>query len=133
MKKLILAFLHFLLIAQLPMNATKFIQSEWMKSFQYGLKWTELMMNGYPGTAEASGEPVPEGTVTTTVMMASAIAGPAEIDFHLPAICDEELSQQVVRFKVSREKWEIEKAARIQVELQRFRLSEIKTVRVVHM
>jgi hypothetical protein len=81
MKKVITAILPFILVAQIPFHASSYIPSDWMKSVQYGLKWTELMMNGYPGSAEAE-EKVPEGIVTTTVVIAGAIPEMERLQFN---------------------------------------------------
>ena len=70
MKRVITVILPLILAAQLPFGTMKFVASEWMNSFEYGLKWTELMMNGYPSGSETD-EEVPNGEVTMTVTLAS--------------------------------------------------------------
>jgi hypothetical protein len=70
MKRVITAILPLILAAQLPFGTMKYLASEWMNSLEYGLKWTELMMSGYPGAPEVD-ESVPAGEVTMTVTLAS--------------------------------------------------------------
>ena len=125
MKKIFTAFLPFILVAQLPMNAAKFVPAEWMKRVQYGLKWTELMLDGYPGASEAS-ETIPEGHVTTTVTMASAIPDPAEIEATADKyLCDVEYKEELAI--------QAREAIQAHMQAQRMRLQEIRVIRIVHM
>jgi hypothetical protein len=92
MKKVITAILPFILVAQIPFHPSSYIPTEWMKSVQVGLKWTELMMNGYPGAVEA----VPEGIVTTTVVIAGAVPEIEQLQFDFEdEFCDVQIDQAV--------------------------------------
>lgn len=126
MKKLLTAFLPFILVAQLPISTARFIPSEWIKSFHYGLKWTELMMNGYPGAEETPQESIPEGEVTTTVVMAGAIPDVEMVHISL----DKELLDSEFCEKIAIQASE---AVRIRMEVQKIRSTELKRLRVVHM
>lgn len=123
MKKILTAFLPFILLAQLPIQASKFVPAEWMKSFQYGVKWTELMVNGYPGTSDQSLDTIPEGKVTTTVVMASAVAEPEALA--IPVECSIEIQQRIAEEAIE--------SARMQMKLHEIRLREIRTVRLIQM
>jgi hypothetical protein len=95
MKKVITAILPFILVAQIPFHPTSYIPSEWLKSVQIGLKWTELMMNGYPGSEEAE-EAVPEGIVTTTVVIAGAVPEFEQLQFDFEdELCEIQIDQAV--------------------------------------
>jgi len=72
MKRLIAAVLPILLAAQIPFGAVKLVPSDWKKNFDYGVKWTELLLDSYSTVmnGEQDVERIPSGTVTTTVAMA---------------------------------------------------------------
>ena len=95
MKKLMIAILPFILLAQIPFHSFSYTPSEWIKSLQVGLKWTELMMNGYPGAAESEG-PVPEGIVTTTVVIAGALPEMEHLQFNFEdEFCETQVDQMI--------------------------------------
>jgi hypothetical protein len=129
MKRVITVILPLILAAQLPFGTLKYMTSEWMNSFEYGLKWTELMMNGYPGASETkeSQESVPVGEVTMTVTVASMIP---EIE-PLPII---EIEKEICRVEMEKEFQkrvkEVLKRHRI---LKDRRLIKIGTVNLIHL
>jgi hypothetical protein len=73
MKRLILAVLPILLAVQIPLNVTKIVPADWRKNFDFGVKWTGLLLNSYFSDSddELESEDVPEGVVTTTVVLVS--------------------------------------------------------------
>lgn len=102
MKKVVIAIFPLILLAQIRFNASSYIPTEWIKSVQYGLKWTELMVNGYPGAAvEAQvNEPIPEGVVTTTVVMTAALADIEEVQLRYEQdFCEAEVQQLIQHAK----------------------------------
>ncbi len=123
MKRFVTAILPLILIGQIPFHATNYVPSDWMKRFQYGLKWTELMMNGYPGAANAT-ESVPEGVVTTTVTMASAIP---EFE-HIQKPIEEEFCNDDMNEKIETAG---EEAFEIQIEWKEERVLEIRKAQVL--
>ena len=87
MKKVMIAILPLLLAMQMPFQTLNFVPSELLKNVKYGMKWTELMLNGYPG-GEDTMEKVPEGTVTTTVLIAGAIPQQEDLEIAIdPELC----------------------------------------------
>jgi len=79
MKRLILAILPILFAAQIPLQAQHFVPSDWKRTFDFGVKWTSLLVNSFSAGAndESKDDLVPEGIVTTTVAM-TVIPEPAE-------------------------------------------------------
>src|SRR5687767_5800249 len=127
MKKIFTAIFSFILVAQLPMNAPKFVSTEWMKSIQYGLKWSELMIVGYPGSRDTNEESIPQGHVTTTVTMASAIPDAVDIQ----ATADPYLCEIEYQKNLSDQARQVIKA---HTQLQtKIRLQRIRMVRAIHM
>lgn len=126
MKRVITAILPLILAAQLPFGTLKYVTSEWMKSFEYGLKWTELMMSGYPGSSETV-DKVPNGEVTMTVTLASF--GP-EMD-ELPII---EIEKEFCRVQLEKEfqKRTIQVLKRHR-DLKEHRLIKIGTVNLIQL
>ena len=95
MKKVITAILPFILVAQMSFHPSSYIPSDWLKGLQIGMKWTELMMNGYPGAADAD-EMVPEGVVTTTVVIAGAIPEFDEVQLYFgDEFCETQVDQVI--------------------------------------
>jgi hypothetical protein len=125
MKRAIIALLPLILAAQLPISAVKYVPAEWMKSFEYGLKWTELMMNGYPGASETA-DKVPEGEVTMTVTLASAIPEFHEIDIEMEKDFCRVHPEEEIQMKTM----EVIKRHR---ELRRQRLIKIGTVNLIQL
>ena len=82
MKRIILAILPIILAAQIPLNTTTLVPSEWKKTLDFGVKWTSLLVNSFSAVADdnAEDESIPEGVVTTTVAMAAI---PDTVDFEL--------------------------------------------------
>jgi hypothetical protein len=94
MKRLITLLLPLILAADLPFTAFHHIPADWTKSFQYGLKWTKLMLNGYPSDVNA--EQVPQGFVTTTVVIAQPVADFEDVEIEISKeLCDAELQLRV--------------------------------------
>lgn len=129
MKKVITAILPLILAAQLPFGTMKHMTSEWMNSFAYGLKWTELMMSGYPGASETreSQESVPRGEVTMTVTLASAIP---EIE-ELPII---QIEKEFCRIEMEQEfQKTMKEVLKRHRDLKEHRLIKIGTVNLVQL
>ena len=123
MKKVIIAILPLLLAMQMPFQSFNFVPSELLKNVKYGMKWTELMLNGYPG-AEESMEKVPEGTVTTTVLIAGAIPRQEDLQIRIdPELCE----------TITREELEITRreALRVLVEIEVEKLAVIPPFQVL--
>jgi hypothetical protein len=126
MKRVITVILPLILAAQLPFGTMKYLASEWMNSFEYGLKWTELMMSGYPGAPEVE-ERVPAGEVTMTVTLASAIP---EIEI-LPTIeIEKEICRVQMEEQFQKKTIEILKQHR---NLKTHRLIKIGTVNLIQL
>ncbi|MCI0412449.1 hypothetical protein L0222_06555 [bacterium] len=129
MKKVISVILPLILAAQLPFGTMKYLTSEWMNSIEYGLKWTELMVSGYPGASETqeSEEIIPHGEVTMTVTLASAIP---EIE-ELPMI---EIEKEICQVHMQQElqKKHI-KILRRNLDLKNHRLIRVGTVNLVQL
>ena len=126
MKRVTTAIFTLILAAQLPFGALKYVTSEWMNSFEYGLKWTELMMSGFPGASETE-EQIPNGEVTMTV----TLAGFSPEIQHLPVIeikkefCQVHLEQEFQKKTI--------KILRRNQKLKDHRLIKIGTVNLIQL
>ena len=126
MKRLILAVLPILLAAQIPLSVTKIVPSEWKKNFNFGVKWTHLLLDSYSSglNDEIDSESIPEGVVTTTVILASM----PEFEEQTEVAFDDAICQAQLEFaKRSRE------AIKIQKEMNRkYRVIQInaKTIQL---
>jgi hypothetical protein len=121
MKRLILAVLPILLAAQIPLNVTKIVPSDWKRNFDFGVKWTGLLLDSYFSdfNNESESETVPDGIVTTTVVLASM----SEFEDHVQIVVD----QEVCRAQVEIAK-ETEKAMKVQREFnKKYRIIQIKS------
>jgi len=106
MKRLILALLPVLMAAQIPFSVTELVPSDWKKNFDFGVKWTELLVESYSTLTnnEQDKDSVPSGIVTTTVAMAMI---PEPEDFQIviePEICRAQIeiarrTREVVRIQ----------------------------------
>ena len=121
MKRLILAVLPILLAAQIPLNVTKIVPSDWKRNFDFGMKWTALLLESYFSDSDngSASETVPDGIVTTTVVLASM----PEFEEQFQMVVD----QEVCRTQVEITK-ETEKAMKIQREFnKKYRIIQIKS------
>ena len=121
MKRLILAVIPILLAAQIPMNVTRIVPSDWKRSFDFGVKWTGLLLDSYFSDSDnaSDSEIVPDGIVTTTVVLASM----PEFDEDVQIVIDQEVCQ--AQAEIAKES---EKIVRIQREFnKKYRIIQIKS------
>ena len=123
MNRVIIAILPIILIVQLGFHASSLVPSEWIKSLNYGLKWTELMMNGYPGAEEVT-EAVPEGVVTTTVVLVTAVPELEQYPIAIEVeICNEQIKEEIERAR--------EEAHTVLVKLKTERMLQVKKALII--
>ena len=125
MKRLIVAVLPILLAAQIPLSVTKYVPSDLKKNFDFGVKWTELLLESYSSDSnrESESDSIPEGFVTTTVVLASMHIPDIQIEDHLQIVVGQEMCQLQAQVAKS-----AEKAIKIQQEFnKKYRMTQIKT------
>jgi hypothetical protein len=119
MKRLILAVLPILLAAQIPLNVTKIVPSDWKRSFDFGVKWTGLLLDSYFSDSDNESETVPDGIVTTTVVLDSI----PEFDEHVQIVIDKEMCQTQLEIAM-----ESEKIVKVQREFnKKYRVIQFKS------
>jgi len=121
MKRLILAVIPIFLAAQIPLSVTKIVPADWKRNFDFGVKWTGLLLDSYfnDSNDKSEAETIPDGIVTTTVVLAS-----------MPEFEDQ--TQIVVDSEVCRAQIEIAKQTERIVKIQRdfnkkYRIIQIKS------
>ena len=119
MKRLILAVLPILLAAQIPLNITKIVPSDLKRNFDFGVKWTALLLESYFSDSDDESETVPDGIVTTTVVLASI----PEFDEHVQIVIDKEMCR--AQLEIAQES---EKIVKIQRDFnKKYRIIQIKS------
>lgn len=121
MKRLILLILPIILAAQIPLNMTNLVPSDWKETFDFGVKWTSLLLNSFSTVTndEKENELIPEGFVTTTVAM-SIVPVSADLDLQI----DRQVS--LAQCQVERAK----EALKLQKELKTLHSLEIRIKRI---
>jgi hypothetical protein len=121
MKRLILLILPIILVAQIPLHMDKLVPSDWKQTFDFGVKWTSLLVNSFSAVAnnnEKQKEFIPEGVVTTTVAMA-VLPDTADL-----LQIDREVSLAQCQIEQAKE------AIKLQKELKNLHLMEIRIKRI---